>query len=35
MRRWKGWTVFKRKFNEKKWKGWGVLEGKFSEEMKD
>jgi len=33
MRKWKGWTVFERKFNKKKWKGWGVLGGKFSEEM--
>ena len=33
MRKWKGWTVFERKFNEKKWKGWGVLEEKFSEGM--
>jgi len=34
MRKWKGWTVFEGRFNEKKWKGWGVLEGEFSEEMK-
>jgi hypothetical protein len=33
MRKWKGWSVFERRFNSKEWKGWSVLGGKFSEEM--